>query len=141
MDPGISDHFAQIIKVNQICSRAPVVNSSNITYRKINAGTINEFKYHYTKLDSVFTPETMNTDDCFNRYFDHFMWCYDLAFIKCKKTVLQSTKNKKIKINFSNELRVQVTHLQNINWLRKHTTDDDINDQYKVQKRIIGATI
>lgn len=36
---------------------------------------------------------------------------------------------------------IQLTHLINLNWFRKYTTDGHLNDQYEVQKRIVNKNI
>lgn len=140
-DPGLSDHYAQLINWE--------INTTNInheqaitkTFRKINGLSIAEFVKFFCGDQLFLTNLHGSTDDInsiFSIFYEHFSWCFQTAFPKITKTVSGKHENK---IKFGPETLKKVQDLKDLNYLKKQINCEYLNVKYKQSKRDVENCI
>ena len=94
----------------------------------------NKFNKEYLNLD-----ESSSTEQLFETFWSHFVWCFQVSHPYKKITNRFTDKIQKVK--FSNELHIQAQYLKHLNWYKKILPNNEIDNLYKKQKKILNRQI
>ena len=88
-DPGLSDHFAQLVTWKMPPSLRADNQLQTITFRKINDFSLTEFTKLYVSDLSFFETFYQNTfvniNAAYDFFWEHLHWCMEAAFPTCTK--------------------------------------------------------
>lgn len=145
IDPGISDHSAQILQCPSITSNTNTIQSerSTNTRRILNDNAIRNFKFYFKNVPELLAHSynVNDIDDYFELFWAEFIHCFELSFPKtCIKATTKPSRTQH-KIKFSPELQAESQNVKELNRLKKYIHDENLNKQYKIKKNQYNKNI
>lgn len=146
IDPGISDHSAQILHCPSIISNGNTIQSerSIINTRRIfSENAIRNFKFYFKNVPEMLTNSNNinDIDDYFELFWVEFSHYFELSFPKtCIKTSTRPNRTQQ-KFKFSPELQAESQNIKELNRLKKIMRDENLNKQYKIKKNQYNKNI
>ena len=139
IEPGISDHTAQLLTcLSDNANNVPLEETGDIYRRNVNKFSIEHFKFLFTNTHlTLFDNSSINNINAyFDLFWDVFEYSFETAFPKRK--VNNNVKKNSLcnKFKFSPALQAQSQKLKEMNALRKIIGNEDLNSQYKINKKL-----
>ncbi|KAB0801959.1 hypothetical protein PPYR_04145 [Photinus pyralis] len=132
---GFSDHFAQCITINLTTHglQNKASSSDRIIRREFSNANINEFLYLLGIYNINYYETIIDANKRFNTFYDHFTWCFDIAFPK--KCTTKNRVPPKNKIKFSLELQQKYNKYKNLMAINDCINDDRLKKQLKMERK------
>ena len=133
---GLSDHDAQLLKINTKTSHRPM--SKQKTVRKFNNYTITDFinKLSEESWDGVFNSEDIN--DMFNSFLNDYLRCFNSSFpLQTVRVRKEATNNNWI----TKGIKISCIKKINLYLACRHDTNEAAKQHYRLYCKILTQVI
>jgi len=134
---GLSDHNAQLLKINEINLKQQ--NRPPGTIRNINKFSIEDFKIRlsYESWNNIFdNNESTDVDTLFNLFLNNYLRIFHTSFLK-KRLTKETTNNTWI----TTGIKISCNHKKYLYLLTKNNDDSNLKNCYKQYCKILTKVI
>lgn len=136
---GISDHTSQSIVWEKTEYISQVNEREFVSKRCYTSSAVDEFKHLLnSELFLINNDEINNVDNSFNKFWSHFIWCFEVCF---PRKWVSKPKTNKFEFRYSRELRQAGENLKFLNWVKKQAGGEKTKLLYDECKKQLNRNI